>query len=274
MIIEKSFLTDAKCEVPNRLTVQEKKEIPIKPVEVDIEDPSIQIKTKITTSPTPKPDICQCIIQNGENKGKVCGGKLVQGTDRCYRHQKKCITTAAIEKKKEPVIIQEQKIGEDQCPCIIQTGQNKGKPCLQKIFEDGKCKRHINKKCILPTVPTKEKEKEEVIVEKCPCIIQSGTRKGEFCMGKIFKDGKCSKHQRTCVKVSVESKVKPIVKEEEQKIPIEEIITETVDEWNIEIVDPSRVEKILQENTKVQLELDDINIVLDKIDILLQTYGK
>lgn len=136
---------------------------------------------------------CQFMILK---TGKICGMKLKDGKCR-YRHP-------------QPANIEiEQDINkDDKCPCIIQSGINKGKKCGNPIKENGKCARH-QKTCIgeegQQILEEKEEIKEIALNEfdvqqdkKCPCIIQSGPLKGRICGKPIKEAGKCMKHQRKC----------------------------------------------------------------------------
>ena len=124
-------------------------------------------------------------------------------------------------KSKKPVSISKESLDDiipkskiiTKCPCVIQSGKRKGEVCGKSISNNGKCSMH-QKTCVPPKSPEhqpsprpKSKTPERPVSptrtpkqpSKCPCIIQSGKRKGEVCGRNIKKNGKCSFHITSCI---------------------------------------------------------------------------
>lgn len=143
------------------------------------------------------------------------------------------------------------------CPCILQTGKNKGQRCGKNISENGHCKIH-QKKCIEPqTVPIQPLIQPDIEL-RCPCILQSGKNKGQPC-GKDLIAGTthCRFHQKKCLeRVPQSPTVIPPVDEpiEETNDPVEEvsdpvpIIEEEIlreEQWKTFTVSEEELERIL-----------------------------
>ena len=108
---------------------------------------------------------------------------------------------------------------ESGCPCILATGKDKGKRCGRKIFNDGKCKIH-QKTCLplseqpqQPQQPPIQEPQPQPLGSGCPCMLATGKDKGKQCGRKIFNDGKCKIHQKTCL---------PLSERPQSRLPIED----------------------------------------------------
>ena len=97
---------------------------------------------------------CKCILQGGKSKGKECGRK-VTANGCCGIHQNKCVKPVR-EPSPSPVRAQQSvpQVVEviiplpsesTTCPCLIQSGKNKGNICGKKVKAHGRCGIHQNK---------------------------------------------------------------------------------------------------------------------------------
>lgn len=76
---------------------------------------------------TMKPDTCEFIHKSGKKKGTLCQ-RACFGT-HCQYH-KRSLSANTI----------------SYCDCPLKSGPRKGKSCGNKVFENGRCKRHLKTK--------------------------------------------------------------------------------------------------------------------------------
>ena len=194
MLLSKSFLNDAKCEIEDAVAkaVVEPEEVK----EVEPESPEAEPISKDYTLPskpkTPKPvDATKCsfLLQSGTRKGQPCGRPVKEG-GFCGVHQKKPEITNISDPSK--------------CNCLILSGARKGQICGRTAKENGLCAIHL-KSCPsrLPTEPTQQPAQivQPVLPTKCQCIIQSGKNRNQIC-GRNVQPGTttCKFHKEVCVK--------------------------------------------------------------------------
>jgi len=218
MLLSKSFLNDAKCEIEDAVAKavvepeevkevepeevkevepEEVKEVePEEVKEVEPESPEAEPISKDYTLPskpkTPKPvDATKCsfLLQSGTRKGQPCGRPVKEG-GFCGVHQKKPEITNISDPSK--------------CNCLILSGARKGQICGRTAKENGLCAIHL-KSCPsrLPTEPTQQPAQivQPVLPTKCQCIIQSGKNRNQIC-GRNVQPGTttCKFHKEVCVK--------------------------------------------------------------------------
>lgn len=207
--IPEKYLTDHQCLLeespPFQALVAPPSPDEIKEIEQGVEQPPVV------------PEQCMCVLQGGKKKGQICGRKLKLGQTRCGLHMKTCISG-------EPEAVRNEVIAAvdgPRCPCVFQAGKKKGQICGRKTKPgQGVCGVHT-KKCIqvdgedhVPVVAVEPPVVQDQ-VGTCPCIYQSGKKKGQVC-GRKTKPGQgvCGLHLRTCVQ--------PDVVDEEQEGALEE----------------------------------------------------
>ena len=131
-------------------------------------------------------NVCPYILLTGKNKGQVCG-KTISENGFCKLHAKKMNEVSV------------------SCPFILLKGKNKGQECGKKTDESGYCKMHNPNQTEQPNQPEQPPIIQSEIPlneNKCPCILQSGEKKGQVCGKNISQNGFCKIHQKKCVQPS------------------------------------------------------------------------
>jgi hypothetical protein len=94
---------------------------------------------------------CPCVLQSGKYKGETCGKKISEN-GFCKVHQKKCIQpdTVPIQLIEQPTIRLESQPSQTKCPCVLQSGKNKGLVCGKEPTKGSLYCRFHQKTCIKP----------------------------------------------------------------------------------------------------------------------------
>ena len=168
-------------------------------------------------------------------------------------------------------------VDEDTCPCIIQSGVRKGQMC-GKVLKEGTlaCGLH-QKSCqsmavVVPIKETKKIHAEEVKIQvqgdTCPCLIQTGARRGQAC-GVRLQAGmlRCVRHSKTkCVMPAAtipEVEEAPVIKIQSPRINAAPIKSPSLDNWADVELQLNDLETYLKQNLRDTRETVDFRAIDD-----------